>query len=77
MPLWHVALKITSQDCTEHIEQWEYSQPQSPGSALESVIHMGYDEEEENQCLRKHPDSVSVFKAFSKKFPESNDSFLK
>ena len=26
MPLWHVALKITSQDCTECIEQREYSQ---------------------------------------------------
>ena len=25
MPLWHAALKITSQDCTEYIEQRRYS----------------------------------------------------
>lgn len=64
MPLWPVALKITPQDCTEFVEQWEYRQPQSLGSSLELVVHMGYirNEEEENQCLRKHPDPVCVLK---------------
>ena len=40
MPLWHVALKITSQDCTECIEQRECSQRLRPQALF--------------QCRRSH-----------------------